>query len=52
MNPIVRVLGRVLSLVGISSPEDNRPKPKDTSVPSWRDRPAPGSAPDAAKKQD
>jgi hypothetical protein len=27
MRPIVRVIGKVLRLVGISSPEDSAPKP-------------------------
>jgi hypothetical protein len=37
MHPIVRVIGKVLRLVGISSPEDSLPKPKDASdPPSWR----------------
>jgi hypothetical protein len=37
MRPIVRVIGKVLRLVGISSPEDALPKqtvPSDP--PSWR----------------
>jgi len=39
MNPIVQVIGKVLRLVGISSPEDNLPKQKiATDPPSWRDR--------------
>ncbi len=38
MNPIVRVVGKVLRLVGISSPEDNLPRTKEASgPPSWRD---------------
>jgi len=37
MHPVVRVIGKVLRLVGISSPEDALPKPKDASdPPSWR----------------
>jgi hypothetical protein len=41
MNPIVRALGKVLRLVGISSPEDNLPKQKAAAdPPSWRDRAA------------
>jgi hypothetical protein len=37
MHPVVRVIGKVLRLVGISSPEDSLPKPKDASdPPSWR----------------
>jgi hypothetical protein len=37
MRPIVRIIGKVLRLVGISSPEDALPKqivPSDP--PSWR----------------
>jgi hypothetical protein len=38
MNPILTALGKVLRLVGISSPEDNLPKQKTTDdPPSWRD---------------
>ncbi len=37
MNPVVRAIGKVLRLVGISSPEDSVPKPKNASdPPSWR----------------
>jgi hypothetical protein len=37
MHPVVRVIGKVLRLVGISSPEDALPKPKEASdPPSWR----------------
>ena len=45
MNPVVRALGKVLRLVGISSPEDAVAKPKTKSdPPSWRDSkpPKPG----------
>jgi hypothetical protein len=39
MNPLVRVMGKVLRLVGISSPEDAVAKPKTAAdPPSWRDR--------------
>ena len=39
MNPVVRALGKVLRLVGISSPEDSAPKPKTKAdPPSWRDK--------------
>ena len=42
MHPVVRVIGKVLRLVGISSPEDALPKPKDASdPPSWRTTPKP-----------
>jgi hypothetical protein len=38
MNPVVRALGKVLRLVGISSPEDAVPKAKTAAdPPSWRD---------------
>lgn len=38
MNRIVRALGSVLRLVGVSSPEDAAAKGKDASgPPSWRD---------------
>jgi hypothetical protein len=38
MNPVVRVLGKVLRLVGISSPEDAAAKTKTAAdPPSWRD---------------
>ena len=37
MNPVVRALGKVLRLVGISSPEDSAPKPKASAdLPDWR----------------
>jgi hypothetical protein len=40
MNPIVLAIGKVLRLVGISSPEDNAPKAKlAADPPSWRERP-------------
>jgi hypothetical protein len=40
MHPVVRVIGKVLRLIGISSPEDSLPKPKDASdPPSWRTAP-------------
>jgi len=41
MNPVVRALGKVLRLVGISSPEDAVPKAKAAGdPPSWRDKQA------------
>jgi hypothetical protein len=44
MNPVVRALGKVLRLVGISSPEDTADtaaKPKSAGgPPSWRDQQA------------
>jgi hypothetical protein len=43
MNPVVRALGKVLRLVGISSPEDAAAKPKTAAdPPSWRDAKAAG----------
>ncbi len=37
MHPVVRVLGKVLRLVGISSPEDSLPKQQESAgPPSWR----------------
>ena len=37
MNPVVRAIGKVLRLVGISSPEDSVSKPKGPEgAPSWR----------------
>jgi len=37
MRPIVRAIGKVLRLVGISSPEDAIDKPPTASgTPSWR----------------
>jgi hypothetical protein len=39
MNPVVRAMGKVLRLVGISSPEDAAPKAKTAAdPPSWRDK--------------
>ena len=40
MNPVVRVIGKMLRMVGISSPEDTVSKPKAAfDPPSWRDQP-------------
>jgi hypothetical protein len=40
MHPAIRALGKVLRLVGISSPEDAEAKPEaEDGLPSWR-RPA------------
>ena len=37
MQSIIRVIGNLLRLVGISSPEDVAPKPTELSdTPSWR----------------
>ena len=44
MNPVVRAIGKVLRLVGISSPEDAAPKVKRVGdPPSWRDAQKPKS---------
>jgi hypothetical protein len=52
MNPVVRAIGMVLRLVGISSPEDATPKPKSASdPPSWKDRAAQKVAAQDASKQ-
>jgi hypothetical protein len=49
MNPVVRALGKVLRLVGISSPEDSVARPKSSGgPPSWRD--APKTKPDDGPK--
>jgi hypothetical protein len=41
MNPVVRAIGKVLRLVGVSSPEDSLPKTSGAAdPPSWRN-PAP-----------
>jgi len=38
MNPVVLAIGKVLRLVGISSPEDSAPKAKSAAdPPNWRD---------------
>jgi hypothetical protein len=38
MNPVVRAIGKVLRLVGISSPEDSAAKTRTKAdPPSWRD---------------
>jgi hypothetical protein len=38
MHPLTRAIGKVLRLVGISSPEDAAPKAKGPAdPPSWRD---------------
>jgi hypothetical protein len=39
MHPVVRTFGKLLRLVGISSPEDSEAKPQTRSAgdpPSWR----------------
>jgi hypothetical protein len=46
MNSLVRALGKVLRLVGISSPEDTRAKAKSSAEPpSWRKPAEPESSP-------
>jgi hypothetical protein len=48
MHPVVRAIGKVLRLVGISSPEDAQKKPEVAAeLPSWRRRD--GAAEDDAK---
>lgn len=37
MNPVGRLVGRLLQLVGISSPEDTAAKAQTPGPPSWRD---------------
>jgi hypothetical protein len=44
MNPVVRALGKVLRLVGISSPEDAAAKPKSAGGSAVVARPAGGQA--------
>ena len=49
MHPVIRALGKVLRLVGISSPEDAAAK--KASVPSWRKAAGgPGAVSEANKK--
>jgi hypothetical protein len=46
MNRMMRVLGMVLRLVGVSSPEDTQAKAKSTAgLPSWRKPEKPESPP-------
>jgi hypothetical protein len=54
MHPLVRIVGRILRVVGISSPEDSLAKPIDASdPPSWRNRtPLPAKAADSADSSD
>jgi hypothetical protein len=53
MNPIIRALGKVLRLVGISSPEDNVPRRKEAAdAPSWRDKGASPKATQVSPKDD
>lgn len=41
MHPFVRAIGKVLRLVGISSPEDSLPRQQERSgPPSWREKAA------------
>jgi hypothetical protein len=47
MHPLVRIIGRILRVVGISSPEDSLAKPIDASdPPSWRNRTPPSAKSD------
>jgi hypothetical protein len=51
MHPVVRALGKVLRLVGISSPEDAQAKRETAGgPPSWRKTAAPPAAKDSEKK--
>jgi len=51
MNPVVRALGKVLRLVGISSPEDSVAQPKNSGgPPSWRDTQKPKPEPEDRPK--
>lgn len=50
MNPVVRLFGRVLSLVGISSPEDAAAK-KNAEPPAWKKAAATKGADTEQKKQ-
>lgn len=51
MHPLVRAIGKVLRLVGISSPEDSLPKPAEASdPPSWRNQTPPPPEPDTKGK--
>jgi hypothetical protein len=50
MNPLVRALGKMLRLVGISSPEDTRAKAKSSAdVPSWHKPAEPENTPETKK---
>ncbi|MGP8260659.1 MAG: hypothetical protein ACLQM6_11990 [Acidobacteriaceae bacterium] len=50
MNPLMRALGMMLRLVGVSSPEDTETKAKSTvGLPSWRNAVKPESP--ATKEQ-
>jgi hypothetical protein len=47
MRPVVHVIGKLLRLVGISSPEDSLPKPVTASdPPSWRTAKLPPAKPE------
>jgi hypothetical protein len=52
MNPLMRVLGTVLRLVGVSSPEDTRlgAKNNPAAPPSWR-KPAEPENPSAQEQR-
>jgi hypothetical protein len=48
LHPAIRLIGRVLSLVGISSPEDNAVQNRSKAgVPSWRDPVAQAKEPES-----
>jgi hypothetical protein len=47
MRPVVRVIGKILRLVGISSPEDSLRRPMTASdLPSWRTPKPPSAKPE------
>ena len=49
MHPVVRAIGKVLRLMGISSPENSMPKRETPSdPPSWKTAKASGEKPDKA----
>ena len=54
MHPVVRALGKILRLVGISSPEDSLAKREEVGgPPSWRTaKPSAGSSADSKAEAD
>jgi hypothetical protein len=52
MNPLMRVLGMILRLVGISSPEDIQAKAKSADgLPSWRKPDKPENPPSQERRE-
>ena len=49
MSPVVRLLSRILNLVGISSPED--PARKKAAPPSWKTTSTPGKSGENASEK-